>query len=780
MKRTVIFSLLMLAQMLCGLCVSAQSDTVKVSIGGEVVDKERKGEAVVWATVRLLSATDSTKIYGTATDADGFFKLDGIDKGRYNIEFSCVGYEKRTIDNITLSTDTVLPVLALKASAKMLDEVTVNATYTKIDKDGNYHVQVKGNPLAKTNSTENFLRTVRGLSVTDGLLVLGKSNYVILLDDRVISYEQLKNIPTSMIERIELKQQAPTEYASSGGMVPLMRVVLRKEPGLLGVVGLNSNYGASKSFGGDEYAAFLLSLDKFSMIYNISNTNRQTRSIREQNVFYSDHTTHLEAESKSKMKLALSNDLNMRYSFTNYDHVDLNASYSTNKSDNSLVNTGAETGFNQYDDNSRDGKGIGVRIQKSIKKDGQSNLVVKGSYSESGVTDDRKYDILSGGMQKMNLKNRVFDADASALATYLLGETQSVSAGVIYGRTANVNRYAGIDGNTVRYMNDMNGKLVTAQTHGWLEYRNFIAKKVNLTAEVNFDHYKVTYDDRIDPNMNTSNIDNGVYGNLSFYIPFNAQKQHYLNVSARYSYSYPNYGYYMPTVVYQSDKVYSKGNNDLDVEKLFSLDLAYSLNRHFSVSYYYEFRRNLVSVFMHQDANDPTMYYTTPENSGHYNDHELSLNYQVNPVKIWTINSTLRGTYMNTVTPDKKTESASANFYMHNNVRLTNNVGLNAVLYGTSPTKSVNVKQSWSYSLGLGAYASFLKNRLKMDISFNNALNKRTLLTTSGDGWRMERRDKLSAFSIMYNVQWNFNVGKRVNGRNVESVGTSKMQLPTI
>lgn len=769
-----------MAQMLCGLCVSAQSDTVKVSIGGEVVDKERKGEAVVWATVRLLSATDSTKIYGTATDTEGQFKFAGIDKGKYNIEFSCVGYEKKTINNITLSTDTVLPALALKASAKMLDEVTVNATYTKIDKDGNYRVQVKGNPLAKTNSTENFLRTVRGLSVVDGLRVFGRSNYVILLDDREISYEQLRNIPTSMIERIELRQQAPAEYAHSGSMLPLMRVVLRKEAGLLGVVGLNSSYAASKSWVVGENSTLLLSLDKFSMIYRINNSNGLLRSITEQNVFYPDHDTHLEAESKNKTKRSLSNDLNLRYSFTPYDYIDLNASYSTNKVDNSLVNKGEGSGFNQYDDNSNEGKGVGVRMQKSIKKDGQSNIVVKGSYSENGQTDGREYDLLAGGMQKMNLKGRVFSADFSSIATYAFDDNQTVTAGFIYGRTSNVKRYAGISDNTVKYMNDMNGKLLTAQTHGWLEYRNRIAKILHLVAEVNFDHYKVRYDDRLDPDMTTRNIDNGVYWNLALYMPFNAQKQHYLNMSVRYTYSYPNYGYYFPTVVYQNDKMYSKGNNDLNVEKMYLVNLTYSANRHFSVSYDYSFCKDLVSVFMHQDANDPTMYYTVPENGGHYNNHDLTFNYQVNPVNVWTLNTALRGSYLNVVTPNSKTESASAVFYMHNNVRLTNNIGVNAVLNCVSPKKSASVKQSWSYSLGFGAYGSFLKNRLNMDLSINNTLHKRALTTTSGDGWRMERHDKLSYFHITYNVQWNFNVGKRVNSRRVESVETGKMQLPTL
>ena len=40
--------------------VSAQTDTVKVFVGGEVFDGDANGERVAWATVRLRSAADST------------------------------------------------------------------------------------------------------------------------------------------------------------------------------------------------------------------------------------------------------------------------------------------------------------------------------------------------------------------------------------------------------------------------------------------------------------------------------------------------------------------------------------------------------------------------------------------------------------------------------------------------------------------------------------------------------------------------------------------------
>lgn len=119
-----LISLFAFALMSYSLDVSAQTDTVKVFIGGEVFDGDANGERVAWATVRLLSAVDSTQTYSTATDQNGVFRLEDIikGKGKYNMEVSCVGYETES-RTVMVGNDTILPSFVLKESAHMLNEV---------------------------------------------------------------------------------------------------------------------------------------------------------------------------------------------------------------------------------------------------------------------------------------------------------------------------------------------------------------------------------------------------------------------------------------------------------------------------------------------------------------------------------------------------------------------------------------------------------------------------------------------------------------------------------
>ena len=183
---------------------------------------------------------------------------------------------------------------------------------------------------------------------------------------------------------------------------------------------------------------------------------------------------------------------------------------------------------------------------------------------------------------------------------------------------------------------------------------------------------------------------------------------------------------------------------------------------------------------MHQDSTDPTVYYTCPENAGHENVHSLVLSYRVNPFRIWTVNAMLVGEYKNTHTPNERFNAATAFLNVHSYARLTNNTGLKLRFEYKAPSKSVNVKKSGNYVLSLGAYASFCKNHLNMDLTGYRALCNKVVTTTSGDGWRMERRNRYSEFRIAYNLSWNFNFGKKINGRRVESVSTSAKERPTL
>jgi len=91
------------------------------TISGALSDKETNNSPLPFANV-IIKGTSK----GTTTDFDGLYTLDNLDPGTYSVEFSFVGYEVKTIDNVVVKSGEITKVNAiLGASAAALDEVVI-------------------------------------------------------------------------------------------------------------------------------------------------------------------------------------------------------------------------------------------------------------------------------------------------------------------------------------------------------------------------------------------------------------------------------------------------------------------------------------------------------------------------------------------------------------------------------------------------------------------------------------------------------------------------------
>ncbi len=93
------------------------------SITGALTDKDNGNSPLPFANVIIKGTTK-----GTTTDFDGLYTIDNLEAGTYSVEFSFVGYEVKTLDNITVTAgqETKLNA-ALGTSAALMDEVVVVA-----------------------------------------------------------------------------------------------------------------------------------------------------------------------------------------------------------------------------------------------------------------------------------------------------------------------------------------------------------------------------------------------------------------------------------------------------------------------------------------------------------------------------------------------------------------------------------------------------------------------------------------------------------------------------
>lgn len=181
-----------------------------VNVSGKICDTDTK-EPLLEASLRIITAKDSTFVAGATTDIDGKFNISGINPGNYLLTVTYVGYSDY-IKPITVSKSNLrLGTIFVKESAHLLGEVTVVAVKTpiKVMEDtveynaDSYHTQ----PNAVV---EDLLKRLPGVDVdSDGSITAnGKTVSKILIDGKEFFSDDpkvaSKNLPANMIEKLQV------------------------------------------------------------------------------------------------------------------------------------------------------------------------------------------------------------------------------------------------------------------------------------------------------------------------------------------------------------------------------------------------------------------------------------------------------------------------------------------------------------------------------------------------------------------------------------------------
>jgi hypothetical protein len=112
-------------------CLSVMLTTIANAQGtgkleGKVIDK-KNGEELIGVSIQLEGTN-----YGTATDFEGKYQLQGIPEGTYNVVFSYVSYQKKVIKGVVIKNKEVTIVnSSLEESTQELGEVVITGTLKK-------------------------------------------------------------------------------------------------------------------------------------------------------------------------------------------------------------------------------------------------------------------------------------------------------------------------------------------------------------------------------------------------------------------------------------------------------------------------------------------------------------------------------------------------------------------------------------------------------------------------------------------------------------------------
>lgn len=247
MKKQVILFLLFFS----GATVWAQGGG---TIKGTVTDAH--GQAVEYATVMLLQATDSSLVKGAISDSLGRYQFEKVPRGRYILSARMVGFAQATSRQVEVIESTQsysMPALQLAEQAQQLQEVAVEAQRPLLEQHADrLVVNVEGSILAGGGTAMEVLEKSPGITIDrdDNISLKGKQGVIVMIDGKqtyLLSQEvanMLRCMSSEAIEKIELITNPSSKYDAAGNS-GIINIQTKKNSNM----GMNGSFTAGTGYG---------------------------------------------------------------------------------------------------------------------------------------------------------------------------------------------------------------------------------------------------------------------------------------------------------------------------------------------------------------------------------------------------------------------------------------------------------------------------------------------------------------------------------------------------
>ncbi len=191
---------------------------------GKIVDSA-DGSPLEYATAAVYNQQDSTVVTGVITDAEGYFSIDNIKKGKYYLEASFIGFQVETISDIQIqSRNTVndLGTISLKIGQNQLSEVVVQGERsTVIHKIDRQVFDTKKFQSSQGGNAVDIVKNIPSVTV-DGqgeISVRGSKGFAVLINGKPTQGDAtaiLAQLPANALQSVELITAPSAKYDPEG------------------------------------------------------------------------------------------------------------------------------------------------------------------------------------------------------------------------------------------------------------------------------------------------------------------------------------------------------------------------------------------------------------------------------------------------------------------------------------------------------------------------------------------------------------------------------------
>src|SRR5436190_8242263 len=211
------------------LCTGPQAQEISVTF--KVANQKR--EPVSFASITVISRTDSSRIFSRTADSLGLV-IFSLPKGQYQVKVSSINYQPGEKGITVTSTQTFFNFI-MTPTGKILENVTVTSQKPLMRQGDDKTIVDPENLVASSTSSYEVLEKTPGLFVDqDGNTYINSlSPAAIYINGREMKMStsdiatMLKSLPPNSISRIEILRTPSAKYDASGGG-GIVNVVLKK------------------------------------------------------------------------------------------------------------------------------------------------------------------------------------------------------------------------------------------------------------------------------------------------------------------------------------------------------------------------------------------------------------------------------------------------------------------------------------------------------------------------------------------------------------------------
>lgn len=652
--------------------VAQRNKDVVGSISGFVMDKV-SGEPLESATIQVFIAKDSTLVNGGTTDKAGYFKIENIQGGKYNVLISYIGYNSAYRKEVLITgkeKDADLGTIKLSLNTEMTDviEVITEAPVMTMDFEKKVY-NVEKDIISQTGSATDVLKNIPSVTVdNDGnVSIRGNGNIKILIngkpsglfggDDNIA----LENIPATSIEKVEVINNPSAKYEAEG-IGGIINLILKQNQGF----GYNGNLSISSGLK-DRYnigAGIRLKQEKLAFSLNYSwrkfTMTGSGNGFREN--LFTDSLRFLNQNSEFNGRMN-SHFLSagFDYNFTNKHSLSLSAGFNIrdrkrDEQSNSLFtnnNNLFNSSFISKNFNDESGNNIDISLTHKLEFENKGQELIS-SLSYSGNKNDQ------------TIKLRVQDYDAN---NNPLNNTPELEENIMNSKynfitfqsdyvhpiSKDSKLEAGLKFNYKNILSDQNYNLFDYNTNTWIpeisknnnsDYKDYIPaaylifsnkyKNFSYKAGIRAEYTSVKFNVVQNANDYSSN-----YFSLfpSLFLSQKISKSDEVQFNYARRINRPNMRYLNPFTDYSDPFNLRSGNPYLNPEYINSLELGYVKYLDFAVITSSVFFRNIndpINWYRSVDSNGVSL--VTFKNLGNKNSYGIEIISQTSFTKWWNTN----------------------------------------------------------------------------------------------------------------------------------------------